>query len=180
MNLFRPAMKAGQFDVVLCNGVLHHTSDPYGGFQRIAELVKPGGHIVLGLYNRYGRWLTDARRMVFNASGGRLSWIDPYLRRRSLSHGKRDAWFSDQYEHPCESKHTMGEMLGWFDETGFEFVNAVPKTRVWDQFDARERLFEPAMRGTTFDLVLAQAKMIFTGTAEGGFQVMIGKKRGEP
>ena len=39
-----------QFDVVLCNGVLHHTSDPYGGYRGIARLVKPGGLIVVGLY----------------------------------------------------------------------------------------------------------------------------------
>ncbi len=33
MNLFKPCFKPEQFDVVLCNGVLHHTADPCGGFQ---------------------------------------------------------------------------------------------------------------------------------------------------
>ena len=35
MNLFKPCFKPEQFDVVLCNGVLHHTADPWGGFQSI-------------------------------------------------------------------------------------------------------------------------------------------------
>ena len=180
MNLFRPALGEKQFDVVLCNGVLHHTSDPFGGFKSIAELVKPGGHIVIGLYNRYGRWVLDARRVIFKLTGGRFKWIDPYLRAGKISAGKRDAWFADQYQHPHESKHTMGELLGWFDQTGFDFVNAVPKTRVGDSFTAREELFKPAERGTTLDHALAQAKLVFTGSREGGFYIMIGHKRGTP
>jgi 2-polyprenyl-3-methyl-5-hydroxy-6-metoxy-1,4-benzoquinol methylase len=80
MNLFRPALKPGQFDVVICNGVLHHTADPYGGFRGLVPLVKPGGHIIIGLYNTYGRLLTDLRRQVFHITGGRARWIDPILR----------------------------------------------------------------------------------------------------
>jgi carbamoyltransferase len=62
MNLFRPAVRAEQFDVVICSGVLHHTSAPYEGFSKLVPLLKPGGHFVLGLYNRYGRMFTDTRR----------------------------------------------------------------------------------------------------------------------
>ncbi len=179
MNLFRPALRKEQFDVVLCNGVLHHTSDPQGGFRSIARLVRPGGHIIIGLYNTYGRLLLDSRRLIFRATGNRFRWIDPYLRTHRLSEGKQDAWFADQYLHPHESKLTMGELLGWFDEAGFEFVNAVPKTRPGDRFTSEERLFEPAERGTSLDHALAQGKLFFTGSREGGFYIMIGKKRGE-
>ncbi len=180
MNLFRPAFAAEQFDVVLCNGVLHHTSDPRGGLERIVRLVKPGGHVVVGLYNRFGRWFLDARRGVFRITGGRFRWIDPYLRATPMSRTKRDAWFADQYQHPHESTHTMDEVLGWFDAMGLDFVNAVPKTRPWDRFTDRERLFAVTERGTPFDHVLAQAKLVFTGNREGGFFLMIGRKRGGP
>jgi carbamoyltransferase len=179
MNLFRPALRQEQFDVVLCNGVLHHTSDPRGGFESIARLVRPGGHIIIGLYNKYGRLLLDSRRVAFRITGGRFRWIDPYLRTTHLSAGKQDAWFADQYLHPHESKHTMGELLRWFDRTGFEFVNAVPKTRAWDTFSSDERLFEPAARGTSIDHALAQAKLFATGSREGGFYIMIGRRRSD-
>jgi len=43
MNLFRPALRPAQFDVVLCNGVLHHTSDPCGRLRALVSLLKPGG-----------------------------------------------------------------------------------------------------------------------------------------
>jgi SAM-dependent methyltransferase len=178
MNLFRPALRDEQFDVVLCNGVLHHTSDPAGGFERIARLVRPGGHVVIGLYNRWGRLALDARRVVFRASGGRMRWLDAHLRSTPMSREKQESWFNDQYRHPHESKHTMGEVLGWFDRHGFEFVNAVPKTRPWDTFSDAERLFEPAERGTHLDRALAQAKMVVTGSREGGFYIMIGRRTG--
>ena len=71
MNLFRPCFKPRQFDVILCCGVLHHTSDPFGAFQTLLPLLKPGGHIVIGMYNRYGRLLTNLRRQVFSRTGGR-------------------------------------------------------------------------------------------------------------
>jgi SAM-dependent methyltransferase len=178
MNLFQPALKRGGFDVVLCNGVLHHTSDPFGGFRSIASLVRPSGYIVIGLYNRFGRILTDARRILFKVTGGRFKWIDPHLRNRSLGAAKQDAWYADQYLHPHESTHTMGEVLRWFDEVGFDFVNAMPKTRFPDGFSPDERIFEPSRRGSAASRAVAQAAMIGTGSREGGFFLMIGRKRG--
>ncbi|MEK6644555.1 MAG: carbamoyltransferase N-terminal domain-containing protein [Planctomycetota bacterium] len=178
MNLFKPALKKAQFDVVLCNGVLHHTSDPYGGFKSIAELVKPGGHIIIGLYNTYGRLLLDARRMVFRMTGGSFKWIDPYMRKTRLSAGKQDAWFHDQYMHPHESKHTMGELQQWYEDNGFEYINGIPKPRVWDPFSTKEKLFEKNAKGTAWDRAVAQAKMVWTGSQEGGFYIMVGRKVG--
>ena len=32
---------------------------------------RPGGHIVIGLYNTYGRLMTDLRRLIFRLTGGR-------------------------------------------------------------------------------------------------------------
>ena len=64
MNLFRPAFKAESFDLVVCSGVLHHTSDPELGFKSVSKLVKTNGHITIGLYNRYSRMSTDLRRLI--------------------------------------------------------------------------------------------------------------------
>jgi SAM-dependent methyltransferase len=58
MNLFRPGLKDGFFDVVIS------TADCRGAFHRISRLVKPGGYVVVGLYNTYSRQLHYARRML--------------------------------------------------------------------------------------------------------------------
>jgi carbamoyltransferase len=179
MNLFRPAFEPAAFDVVLCNGVLHHTSDPRGGFESLLPLLRPGGHIVIGLYNAYGRLFTDLRRSLFRLSRGRARWIDPVLRQRSLSQEKRRAWFADQYRHPHESKHTFGEVLEWFDGAGIEFVRGVPALRLEDDGLGGASLFEPQIRGTALDhLIVQAAQVVSPAQREGGFFVMIGRKPG--
>ena len=76
MNLFRPCFKPKSFDLVISNGVLHHTSDPFLGFKSISNLVKPNGYILIGLYHKYGRLATDLRRVIFNITKDKLnSWI---------------------------------------------------------------------------------------------------------
>lgn len=177
MNLFRPAFKHDQFDVVLCNGVLHHTADPYDGFKALVPLVKPGGHIIIGLYNTYGRLLTNLRRFSFWFTRGRAKWIDPVLRKTDLSDDKRRAWFADQYCHPHESKHTFGEVLRWFDEQGLDFVRGIPAMRYEDDGLDGIDLFESQPRGTRLDHFTVQAsEVISAGQKEGGFFIMIGQK----
>lgn len=176
MNLFKPAFRTGAFDVVISNGVLHHTSDPFGGFKSISKLVKPGGIIIIGLYNKYGRLLTDVRRLLFNTFGEGLTFFDSRLRDKSLDETRRRTWFMDQYKHPHESKHTYGEALDWFDRTGFRFLNSVPKSR-GGQLTLNENLFEPHFRGSRLDRLLVQSWMIIRGAREGGLFVMIGRRQ---
>jgi carbamoyltransferase len=176
MNLFKPCFKPELFDVVLCNGVLHHTADPWGGFQSIQRLVRPGGHIVIGLYNTYGRLLTDLRRNIFRLTGGRAQWLDAYLRSRFTTLDKRRAWFKDQYQHPHESKHTIGEVLDWFDHCGLDFVRGIPSVTPGANGLGRGNLFEPTGRGSKLDHLLVQSREIITGNNEGGFFIMIGRK----
>lgn len=179
MNLFKTVFAEKQFDYVICNGVLHHTNDPYGGFRSISKLVKPGGFIVIGLYNKYGRIWTDLRRKVFNLTGNRFQALDPYLAREDVGETKKTTWFADQYLHPHESKHTMDEVFKWFDETGFEYVNAIPKPTPFGSVSEYEALFKPSGdRGSSTSHVLAQLKLAATGDHEGGFFVIIGQRKG--
>jgi SAM-dependent methyltransferase len=176
MNLFRPIFAAESFEIVICNGVLHHTRDPRRGFSSAARLVKRGGYIVVGLYNRFGRLSTDLRRWIFNLTGDRLTGLDPYLRRADVGARKKRAWFADQYKNPHESKHTMGEVLKWFEAAGLEYVNGIPKPSLLESFSENERLFEPHRRGGAVDRFVAQAAMLLSGGKEGGFFVVIGRK----
>jgi SAM-dependent methyltransferase len=176
MNLFKPCFKPEQFDVVLCNGVLHHTVDPRGGFEIIHRLVRPGGYLVIGLYNKYGRLMTDLRRNIFRLTGGRGKWLDAYLRSRFTTPDKRRAWFNDQYRHPHESKHTIDEVLDWFHQCGLEFVRGVPSVTPNSKGLGQGNLFEPTGKGTKLDHFLVQSREIVTGSREGGFFIMIGRK----
>jgi len=172
MDVFQPCFRPERFDVILCLGVLHHTRDAFAGFRMLLPLLKPGGHIVVGLYNRWGRLPTNLRRQFFRATGGRLKCIDPVLRGGSLSAEQRRAWFADQYRHPHESKHTVGEVLQWFDRTGVEFVRCVfpgASANVGD-------LFESQSRPARADRFFMQVREMVAGGGEGGLFLMIGRK----
>ena len=43
------------FDLVVSLGVLHHTDNCAAAVRRVCEFVKPGGHVFIGLYHKYGR-----------------------------------------------------------------------------------------------------------------------------
>lgn len=177
MDLFNPALQPESFDYVFSNGVLHHTADAAGGFASLCRLVKPGGYVTVGLYNTYGRLFLDLRRVVFRMTRNRFLWLDAFLRKRDMGAEKRRLWFLDQYEHPLETKFTIGDVLRWFRENDIDFVNAIPKIRLGDRLTEGEDLFDKHEPGSSFEHVLRQLGWIFTKGREGGFFIMNGRKR---
>jgi len=177
MNLFRLPLQPEQFDVLICTGVLHHTADPEGGYRGLLSFVRPGGHVIIGLYNRYGRLQTRLRRRLFRVLGEGYARIDPYLRQYRMADAKARSWFMDQYRNPHESMHTMDETLRWFAATGVRFVRALPSTVFGSHFnlDYHRSLFEEEPRGSRADRLLAQLHQMVTDT-EGGLFIMIGRK----
>ncbi len=175
MNLFKPAFRPETFDLVICNGVLHHTSDPLAGLKSMTRLTKRGGFVLVGLYNQFGRIPTDFRRFVFKATGNRFKFLDTKLMSEDTE-ARKQVWFVDQYQHPHESKHTIGETLNWFDQSGIEFINSIPKTKAFEAFSPAEDLFKANPRGGPVDHFLVQLGMLCSGS-EGGLFVMIGRRR---
>jgi SAM-dependent methyltransferase len=178
MNLFRPALKRGSFDLVISNGVLHHTADPLGAFQSISSLVKPGGFIVIGLYNKIGRLTTDLRRFLFRVSADRLRFLDSHMRNEKYNEGRKRAWFLDQYKHPHESKHTFSEVIEWYESNGVEYLSSIPKIE-GGAFTDEERLFEPHGKGTKTGRFFTELEMLLTGGADGALFIVIGRKLGK-
>jgi SAM-dependent methyltransferase len=176
MNLFRPPFRDASFDVIVSNGVLHHTGDPAGGFAALVKKLKPGGVIVIGLYNSYARLPTLWRRALFNRFGATLYFLDPRLG-RPVNLDRQRAWFMDQYRHPHESRHSMDEVLEWFAANGIDFVSGIPHLD-GTPFAYGEALFAPHTPGSRFARVSTQIGMLLSGGADGGLFIMIGRKRG--
>ena len=109
-DLFHPPILPESVDVLISNGVLHHTADPHGALALLSNLVRPGGYLLIGLYNRYARLLLPLLRREHAAAVG----------------ARAEAWFHDQHAHPRESRHTIDEVLGWADALDLEFVRCVP------------------------------------------------------
>ncbi|HEX7883818.1 MAG TPA: class I SAM-dependent methyltransferase, partial [Afipia sp.] len=173
-DLARLPLRDAAFDVVYCSGVLHHTPNPRAAFASVAKAVKPGGHIVLGLYNRYARLPLRLRRLIARTT--RYRWIpfDPVLRDRKAEPARREAWLRDQYRHPEEHRHSLAEVRRWFEDEDIDFVSTYPSTLIGHE---PEDLLAPAEDEWPFESLLAQIGWMWSLGGEGGLFVVVGKRR---
>jgi SAM-dependent methyltransferase len=176
-DLHHPGLRAGSFDVVYSSGVLHHTPDPRASFARIAQLARPGGMIVLGVYNALARIPFRLRRLVARLSGYRVIPFDPVLRDRKNEPARREAWLRDQYRHPEEHRHTLAEVQGWFAENGIEYVRTYPSALVGTD---PEELFTRVADNWRPEGWLAQLGWIHALGHEGGLFVTVGRRARPP
>jgi SAM-dependent methyltransferase len=176
-DLRAPGLRAGAFDVVYCSGVLHHTPDPEASFRALTRLVRPGGFIVLGLYNAYARLPHRLRRAVARLTGLRFVPFDPVLRDRAAAPARREAWLRDQYLHPEEHRHTLSEVQRWFERSGIAFLRTYPATPIAAAPLEGAALFEPAEDDWALENVLQQLSWAWKLGAEGGLFVTVGQRR---
>jgi len=172
-DLRRPGLKAGAFDVVYSSGVLHHTPDPRASFARLAQLARPGGMIVLGVYNAFARIPLRLRRLVARLSGYRVIPFDPILRDRRNEPERREAWLRDQYQHPEEHVHTLAQVQRWFAENRVEYLRTYPSAVLDEEVDD---LFTPAADNWRPEGWLAQLGWIRSLGHEGGLFFTIGRR----
>ena len=172
-DLRRPGLKAGAFDVVYSSGVLHHTPNPRASFARLVQLARPGGTIVLGVYNAFARVPLRLRRLVARLSGFRLIPFDPVLRDRGNEPARREAWLRDQYQHPEEHRHTLAEVQRWFAENDVEYLRAYPSAVLGEE---PEELFARADDNWRLEGWLAQLGWMRTLGHEGGLFFTIGRR----
>jgi len=173
-DLRQPGLRPGAFDVVYSSGVVHHTPDPPAAFAGIAGLARPGGLIVLGVYNAIARIPTRLRRVAARVSGFRAVPFDPVLRDRTHDPERREAWLRDQYRHPEEHRHSVAEIQRWFADCRVEYLRTYPSTVLGD---APEDLATPAPDNWRVEGWLAQLAWMRTLGREGGLFFTIGRRR---
>ena len=176
-SLFDLPLADNAFDLVICKGVLHHTADPAGGLRALLRTLRPGGYVLCGLYNRYGRIPTTLRRAWFRHTSGRGKSIDLVLRDLARTPDKARSWYLDQYAHPHESRHSVDEVLGWFADNNIDFLQCVPGLRFGEQLEPNGALFASRPRGSRIERLLTQLAWMFTIGREGALFDMIGRKR---
>lgn len=126
-----------KFDYVLCLGVLHHTGDAYKAFRNILKLLKPNGYIAIGLYNKFGRLPLKMRRLLSKTVFRNNDKVNDWFIRMQIGDvedkERARGWWNDQYLHPHETSHTIGEVLRWFRNNNISYYQTVPSSRLFDQ-----------------------------------------------
>lgn len=179
-DLRRPGLREGAFDVVYSSGVLHHTPDPEASFASIVRLAKPGGIVIVGLYNTYARVPHRLRRGFSRLTGFRWFPFDPVLRDRSAEPARYEAWLRDQYQHPLEHRHSVSEVHRWFEGNDVEYLRTYPSTLIGDEPLEGGAFFTPAEDDWSFENVLSQIGWALNPTiaSEGGLFVVVGRRAG--
>ena len=173
MNIFKLFFEENTFDVIISNGVLHHTYNPKLAFSKLVRVLKPGGIIVIGLYHRYGRIIQKIRQSLIKNFGDSFKFLDKRFRDK-ISDKKKYAWFLDQYKNPSETTHTYLEVLNWFKVENIEFLSSIPF-----DFNPENKLFQKREAKNRFEIFLKEISLAFNLNQiyqEGSFFVMIGKK----
>ena len=174
-DIFDDVLTDKYFDFIWCNGVLHHTKDPYKAFRVLIKSLKNEGYVLIGLYNKFGRIRTIFRRYMFKIFGSKyLDIFDPTLRNLKNNEEERKAWIRDQYKHPIESLYTIDNVLEWFNKNDIEFINSIPSSNFEDDDD---NLFSKKSKGDLYSRMINQFSMIFNNLgSDGGLFIIIGKK----
>lgn len=135
-NLALPFADAS-FDLVVSDGVLHHTPDPRRSFAENVRVLKPGGYFYVGVYNRrryyyYIYTYAGILRRIERAWLGRvliMTTLFPiyYLIHLLKSRGQRTVrgarnFFYDYIMTPQASFHTREEIAGWGADAGLKLV----------------------------------------------------------
>lgn len=107
----------GFFDFTHSNGVLHHTPDPFKGFEELVRVCAPGGRVVVGLYGRGGIFpgsISILRKLVrylpFSFVSRLISWIFPKPYDQYL--------VLDFLFVPIVNRYTEPEVRAWFEKKG--------------------------------------------------------------
>lgn len=172
MNIFNLAIKDNSFDVVISHGVLHHTYDARLAFAHIIKKLKPGGIVMVGLYNRYARVPTYLRSKIIGLLGPRIDYV---VRNRIQDARKAEIWIKDQYYNPHETWHSLDETLAWFEECDIEYLNASPAILGTDG-EAAKSLFAKTSPGTAYQRVVTQLSWLNSIASEGALFDVIGRK----
>ena len=177
-DIFDDVLSDEYFDFIWCNGVLHHTKDPYKAFQITCERLKKKGYILVGLYNRIGRIRTLIRKYLSKIFGSKfIECFDPTLRNLKLSDNEKKSWINDQYFHPIESLHTLDEVLNWFDNNNIDYINSIPLAD-FENLKNNTNFFEKKSKDEKYSRLFNQFSMIFNRLgSDGGLFVVLGKKK---
>ena len=160
LSLFDAEQLPGEFDLINCVGVLHHTPDPIRGIQALAKKLAPGGLLHIFVYGELGRWEIKLMQEAIALLQGeqRGDYADGVsvgrqlfaalpeanrLRQREQERwsweNQRDGYFADMYVHPQEIDYNIQTLFELIDASGLEFVS-FSNPQVW----ALERLLANA------------------------------------
>lgn len=138
-DLFSIPYSNDSFDVVMCQGVLMTTTDPFRGLEELVRVCRPGGLVAIYVYNTWNHWRHNLQKDKVSRLAG-----ESLTKRFEVAHRlygtkpveemtpEETATFYDQYCIPYKSEHPIAEVLTWFDRLGLLYWGSYPPVRLRD------------------------------------------------
>lgn len=132
------AFAAESFDFVSSLGCIHHTPDMPAAFANLCRWVKPGGHLCTFIYNSFGHFYYNLECGVLDRLAGQdverrvrlarrlFDWrgARPFRREGIVAapHGR----IYDKYGVLYRESLTLGRVLDWYRQAGFDHAGSFP------------------------------------------------------
>ena len=123
-DILRPM--SGEYDLVWCFGVVHHTGDTFGAIWNLMQIVKPGGYLFLMVYGRptdeKGRAEVEKYETIRNAVAD-LPYPAKvaYLKSIGIPDDKLHGWF-DATTPKINDLYHYGEIEAFMKDNGFSEI----------------------------------------------------------
>jgi len=140
------------FDIIACDGVLHHLADPFMGWRILLSRLRPGGFMHLGFYSRFARRYVIKARAFIAARGYGSTPEDIRRVRRELAalagaeEFKSLCRFSDFYSssecrdllfHVQEHCLTLDQIESFLSESSLRFIGFELDPQILHQYRTR-------------------------------------------
>ena len=92
-------------------------------------------------------------------------------------------WWNDQYNHPHETSHTIGEVLGWFKKNNIEFIRTVPSSTPFNNMSQVSLEIAGLWNGnfqsypSSITRMYKQLSWIWRTNKEGGYWITFGEMK---
>lgn len=124
------------FDIVWCNGVLHHTQNPDKGLKEITRVLKPGGRLWLYLYGSGGIYwfVVDWIRSILYSTN--VMDCIYALRLMNSPIPRIGEWIDDWYA-PYLRRYTPDDVSKRLDELGYDDTSTLIGGTMYDTSQRR-------------------------------------------
>jgi SAM-dependent methyltransferase len=137
----------GNFDMIICTGVLHHMGDPAEGLEALKKVLARDGVMLLMVYGQTVRtgvyMLQEAfRRMGIEQSSDGVARVRTILGElptrhyardyiRAAEELKHDSAIVDTFLHPQDRAYTVPQVMELLEGSGLAFQNWVDNQPYW-------------------------------------------------
>ena len=143
-SLFDLSTSETDFDIVICEGVLHHTYDPLVGLEKVCSLLRPGCLLIVAMDETSGCYKRELQRLAVRSGNPSEKEIVDRSRLyfsehldRAIKFGLRDekTVIYDTFVNPQIKTSSVESILETFKTNNVEHHSSFPSLR--NPFDLR-------------------------------------------